>query len=492
MFKRPFFWLGLLLGSVTAFRSLRWKPRKPVAVSADLLIDLIGDALVTCDSAGTLTYSNAAALTLFGPQAKHLPALYYPNGQLVPPGQMPLTRVRSAGQKLVGAEYHGTDASGAACVLAVSAYPLPGGGAAAVFRDVTAQHTSQAHLSRMQARQTALCTLGRRLGKAATLEDVGRIVVEETYSLLGSLPDVQVRLYGYSSSVQTLTRLASEPEDRPKRPKSSAQSQPPVFPFDASVSVLWQLYIARQPTLIGLSVLGEAEAASVYALPLPADGLAVGHLSVSSSASNAFDDPALRETLELLASTTALSLAGPQSAELAANLKQQRDAIGEIAQAIAAGVERSSFVDLAIGYVKRITKAEVCTVSVAAEGKLVIAGEAFRDDLLFPERNAPNNLTLQSKAAQKAWRTQKPVTRLAVTNPEYQAAVWRAFAEEGCHSVVALPLTPRLGVLTIYMNGVLPLPDTQMKFLETIAALLSIGLASQRLPAIAEESPAGC
>jgi hypothetical protein len=492
MFKRPFFWLGLLLGGITSFWSLHRRTHKPVSASADLLLDLIGDALVTCDSTGKTTYSNAAARTLLGPQTKHFPALDYPNGQRVPPGQMPLTRVRSTGHCFADAEYHCTDLRGSACVLDISAYPLPGGGAAAVFRDVTAPRAHQAHLSRMQARQTVLCTLGRRLSKAATLETISRIVVEETYSLLGSLPDIQVRLYGFSSSAQTLTRLASEPEDRPKRPKSSAQSQPPTFPFDASIQALWQLYIGRQPSADNMNVLGEAEAVSVYALPLPTAGFAVGHLSVSSSAFSAFDDSALRETLAILASAAALALAGPQSAELAADLKQQRAAVCEIAQAVAVGMEASRIADLAAGYVQRVIKAEVCTVSVAAEGKLVITGEAFRDDLLFPERTGPNNPALQSKAAQKAWRTQKLITRFAVANPKHQAAVWRAFAQEGFHSVFALPLTPSLGVLTVYMNGALPLPDMQMKFLETIAALLSMGLATRRLRATAEEAPADC
>ena len=394
---------------------------------------------------------------------------------------------------MTSAEYHYVSAGGPACALDVSASALPGGGAAAVLRNVTAVHMAEGRLGQTQARQTALHTLGRRLNQAAALDAIGRAVVEEVHSLLGSLPDVQVRLYGYNAAVQTLTRLASEPEDRPKRPKSAAEARLPEFPFDAGVPALWQLYIARQPATAGPAILGEASAASAYTLPLLAGGLAIGHLSVSSSSADAFDDPDLVQTLGSAASAAALALSGPQAAVQAETFTAQLEAVREIAHAVAGGAEPGRLADLAGHYIRRMTQAEVCTVSVEAEGKLSIAGKAFRNDLLHPERWEPNDPALQSKAARKAWRTQKTVTQLGLV-PSVEAGPWRAFAGKlGTHSVTALPLASRLGVVAVYMDGAMPLPDTQIKFLETVAALLSVGLVSSGLkPASAEASRADC
>ena len=485
MLKRLRFWLGLLLGSLASFRLPHRTPQKPAGIPAGLLLDLTGDALIVYGSDGAVIYSNAAALTLFGPQAAQFPPLYYSNRQRVPPGQLPLSRVRSTGH-FAGARYHCTGASGTACVLDVSAFPIPGG-AAVMFRDVTALHESQASLSQRQTQQAALRALGRRLGAVLTLDAISRAVVEETNLALRNLPDVQVRLYGHSAAAQILTRLASEPEDRPKRPQSSAQSQPSAFAFDAGVSALWQLYVDRQPTTAGLSALGEAASASAYALPLLAGGLAVGHLSVSSSVPNAFDDAVVREMLEAIVSMAALALAAPQSAQLTAHALRQRDAIYEIAQAFVGESLPDDLADLAIRHIKRLTGAEVCTVSIASEKGLRIMGTAFGDDLLFPERAKPDSLAPQSKAIQKAWRTQKIVTHLGLTNPSHETAVWRAFAGSGCHSVTALPLASRLGVLAVYVKGALPLPDTQIKFLETIAALLSAWLKPATAEAFRED-----
>jgi len=490
MFKRPF-WLGLLLGSLAAAGSLLRRSAAPGKFSP--LLDLAGDALVVCDAAGTIISSNAAARQLFGPHCAGLSALRYPNGQPVPPGQLPHVRALRSGAGVISAEYHFVAAGGPACVLDVSASALPGGGAAAVLRNVTALHMAQAHLDQTQARQTALHHLGRRLNQAAALDAIGRAVVEEAYSLLGSLPDVQVRLYGYNTAVQILTRLASEPEDRPKRPKSAAEARLPEFPFDAGVPALWQLYIARQPSTAGPAILGEASAASAYALPLLAGGLAIGHLSLSSSAADAFDDPNLVQALGSAVSAAALALSVPQAGVQAESFTAQLEAVREIAHAVAGGAELGRLMDLAVRHIRRITQAEVCTVSLAAEGKLSVAGKAFRDDLLYPERWEPGDPALQSKATGKAWRTQKPVTHLGLV-PSVEAGPWRAFAgKSGKYFVTALPLASRLGVLAVYTNGAMPLLDVQIKFLETVAALLSVGLVSSGLkPASAEASRADC
>lgn len=485
MFKRPF-WLGLLLGGLAAFGSLRHRlvlAGSRTALLDPLTLDLTSNALIVCDAAGTVLSSNAAARQLFGPNCAGLSSLCYSTGQRVPPGQLPHVAALRSGAGAKSAEYHLAAPSGIVCVLCASATALPGGGAAAVFQEVTALHTAQAHLDRAQARQMALGTLGRRLG-TATADTAGRVIAEEVHALLGSLPDVQVRLYGYNPAAQTLTRLASEPEDRPKHPKSAAEASPPQFPFDAAVPALWQLYVARQPSFACLSSLGETEAASVYALPLLAGGLAIGHLSLTSSAADVFDDPPLLQALSVAASAAALALSAPQAAQLAESWAAQLEAVSVITQAIAGGASSGQLADLAGAQVKRATNAALCTVSVEVSGKLFVLGEAFRDDLLHPERRKPTDLALQSKAAQKAWRTQKAVTHLGLENPSFENGLWRAFAGRvGRHSVLALPLTHRLGALAVYWKGSVPLPDRQIKFLETVAALVTLGLK----PAMTEE-----
>ena len=349
------------------------------------------------------------------------------------------------------------------------------------FREVTALHDGLVRENQSKSRHLVVQTLCRRLTKAGTAGEIGRAVVESVHSLLDAVPNVQVRLYLYTPSAQTLTRLASEPEDLPKRPKSSAQ-MPPVFPFDVQVPALWQLYIARQPWRGGLPAPGEKSCASAYALPLLTNGAALGHLTLTSSASEAFDDPAQQEMLESLASIAALALTLPQSADLATALQVQADAVREIAQAVAGGLEHRRLADLISGRVRHVTGSEVCTLSVPAGGKLSVVGTAFRDDLLFPDRITPIDLVLHPKAVQKAWRTQKTALQLGVTNPSFETGPWRAFAgRAGQHSVTAVPLTSRQGVITVYNNGASPLPDAQIKFLETIAAVIAIGAdTSQR------------
>ncbi len=472
MFKRPL-WLGLLLGSLAAFSLLRQRPALTDCHAA--LFDLTSDALVRCDAAGTIQFANAAAHQLFGPDCAGLSFLCYPNGQRVPPGQLPHTRGLRSGQSAAN-EYHLHAPGGEARVLEVSALALPSGGAAAVFREVTALHRLQAYLDQAQARQTALHRLGRRLG-AATSDAIGRVVAEEVHALLGGLPDVQVRLYGYNPAAQILTRLASEPEDRPKRPKTMAEAQPPVFPFDADTPAMWQLYVDRQPSFTCWGSLGEAEAASACALPLLVDGVAIGHLSVSSSATDAFDDLPLLQALTVAASAAALALSVPQAKQLAESSTAQLDTVREIAEAVAQGAAAGQLAELVSVQVRRVTNAALCTVSIEDNGKLCVLGEAFRDDLLHPERGKPTDPMLQSKAAQKAWRTQKMASHLGLTNPSLEKGQWRAFAgREGKHSIFALPLADRRGVLAVYWDGAMPLPEAQIKFLQLVAALASLGL----------------
>lgn len=458
MFKRLFFLLGLLLGACAAFclrRPLRPQP-SPLADFRDFLLD----ALLICDSAGTVVEANTPALALFG--TARLPSLCYLTGQDVPPGQHPLSRAAVSGA--ISGLYGFTARDGTIRVLDITARPLPGGGAAAVFRDVTAQHERKERERAAQARQAVVQRLCRRLSVAQTAEAVAQAVAEETRALLREWPDAQVRLFVLDPASDTLTCLASAPDDRPKRPKSAAEAAPITVRFDVQIPELWQMYVARKPSANGL--------------PLISGGVAVGHLSVTSPNANPLDDPALREMLVLVASLAALALAGPSASAQASADAAQMTAVREIAAAIRSGRTPDECADKVVACVKRVTHAEVCTLSVPVGGKLYVIGEAYKDDLLDP-RTAPDYPHLHGKAARKAWRTQKTVTHLGL--PPTDAGPWRAFTGAGLHSVVALPLAGSC-VLSVYTAGAAPPPDAQREFLETIAALLSLSSASATAP----------
>ena len=432
MLQRLLFWLGTALGGLAAFRSLAHPRAAPR--DATRLPGFAGEAVILCDSAGVIIRSSDAAVKLFGLECAGYYALRYPNGQAIPPGQLPLTRVLRSGAAVTSISCLLKLASGV-CVLDFTAQPLPGGGAAAVFRDTTALHECQIEGRQTQARHETLLRLTWRLRKAGSAPQIGQAVTEEVCTLLTDLPEAQVRLYSYDRSRQTLTLLAAEP---PIRPKSAAVS----FPFDAVDPALWQLYLDRQPSTLILP--GEPAAASTLALPLLSGGLAAGHLSLACSQKDAFDAPGLRETLEIAVSMAALALAVPQSAVEAVAGRLQVEAVREVAQAVASQAGPGRLADLAADHVQRVIGA-ACTLAIADGGKLPLPLDA---------------------TTRKAWRTQKRVTSLAVT---------------------ALPIGPKLGVMTVCMDGTLPPTDAQMKFLETLAALLSLGLK----PASETEAPAG-
>ena len=456
MLNRFPFWLGLLFGTFAAFRLRLLTPRFSSPLSTDLR-DLITDPFLVCNSAGTITEANAPAQALFGTNS--LPALRYPTGQRVPPGQHPLHRAALARETLFG-RYHQSGVDGAERVFDITARPLPGGRAAAIFRDITTHWESEAGAQAAQARQAVVQALCRRLSLAQSAEAMGQAVAEETLRLLSAVPNVQVRLYLFDPAADTLTCLASAPDDRPKRPKSAAEARPATVRFDADVPELWQMYVARKPSPNGL--------------PLVAGGAAIGHLSVSSLTS-AVEDPEVGETLELIASLAALALARPSASALASAYAAQGAAVREIAAALKG--EAGALAETVTQAVKRVTHAEVCTLSVPVGSKLRVLGDAHKDDLVSPQ-TMPDAPRLHSKAAQKAWKTQKTVTHLGLPNPSLEAGPWRAFAgSAGCHSVIALPLAAMRGVLSVYTDGASPLPDTQLQFLETVAALLSLSPA---------------
>jgi len=483
MFQRSPFWLGLLLGCLASFGARRLRLPQTRATEPNPLLNLVSDAVVVCDDSGAVTYTNAAARALFGPHGDSLSRLCYPSGQPVPPGQRPLNRVLRTGEAVNGGDYQHVSAEGQARVLDIQARPRPDGGAAVIVRDLTALEESQAREAAFGRREQVLRDLCRRLSVASDAEGLAQALVESAFALAEGLPEARARLYVYDSHAKRLTRLASAPDDRPKRPKSNRQAQPPVFPFDAASPLLWSVYVERQPFL-GAEV-GDEEAGPAYAVPLLVGGVALGHLSVSCPDADALTDSDLRESMALLASVAALALAGPREAAQATQLGAQGEALREVIQAVADRTEPSALADLIGSQVRRVLGAEVCTLALGGEGGLHLVGESYRDALLFPDRQAPGDPALTEDAARKAMKTGKATQRVGRANPRFDAGVWRPFAgQSGRHSVLVVPLVTEQGALTAYKSGDVPFSESQVKFVETLAALVSSAL-SQASPTAA-------
>lgn len=481
MFKRPPFWLGLLLGGLASFGTRRlWLP--PRSSPLDPLLDLVSDAVVLCSASGAITDTNAAARSLFGPGGAGLFGLCYPSGQPVPPGQLPIIRVLRTGAAVEGAGYLCVSAQGKTHTLDIQARPLPDGHVVVTACDTTALGEGRAREATLGKREQALRALCRRLSAAPDAGELAQALVESVQVLAECLPDMRVRLYTYDSDAKQLTRLASAPQDRPKRPKSHRQAQRPTFPFDASSPLLWSLYVAREP-VIGADV-GDDAAGPVYALPLLVGGVALGHLSVTCPAADASADADLRETLGLLTSVAALALAGPRQEAQATHLAAQVEALHTIIQAVGERREQGALADLVGSQVRRVTGAEVCTLALRDGDGLRLVGTAYRDALLFPNRHAPDDPALIEDAAREAMRKGKTIQRAGLVNPPFESGVWRAFAgQSGRHSVVSTPLTAGQGALTTYAAGEAPFPKTQVKFLEMLAALVSAALPAASRPA---------
>jgi len=474
MDKRPSFWLGLLLGGLASFgvRRLRLPPRSS---PLDPLFDLVSDAVILCDVSGVIAHSNVAARALFGPDGVGLSKLCYPSGQPVPPGQLLVNRVLQTGKEAEGVGYLYVSAEGKAHTLDIQAKPLPDGRVVVTAHDRTEIGQGWAREATLSKREQVLRALCRRLSAAPDAGELAQAVVEGALALAASLPDVRARLYIYDSGAKRLMRLASAPEDRPKRPKSHRQAQCPIFPFDASSPLLWSLYVAREP-MVGADV-GDDTVTPVYALPLLAGGVALGHLSVTCSDAEGLAASDLRETLGLLASLTALALAGPRQEAQAVHLAAQAEALRVVIQAVGERKSPGALVDLVSSQVCRVTGAEVCTLTLRDEGGLRLIGTAYRDALLFPERHAPDDAALVGDTAREAMRKGKAIQRTGLANLPFEAGIWRAFAgQSGRHSVVSTPLAAGQGALTTYAAGDAPFPDAQVKFLETLAALMSAPL----------------
>lgn len=475
-FKRPPFWLGLLLGGLASFGA--WRLRQPPRSSGlDPFFDLVGEAVVVADASGTVTGINAGARTLFGPEGAGLGGLRYPSGQPVPPGQSPLVRALRSGTAVEGKGYLCLSTDGGTRALDIRVSLIPGGGAVLVARDVTEIKQGETREAKAQEREEILRALCRRLSTAPEAEDPAQALVESALALAAGLPDVRARLYSYDGDSKRITRLASAPNDRPRRPKSQRQAQAPTFPFDASAPLLWSVYVARE------AVLGEDLEGFAYAVPLLIGGTTVGHLSLACPDADAFADGRLSEALSLLATVAALALAGQREAAQAAVLAAEAQATQAVLRAAAGRMGPDSLADLVFAEVCRVTGAEFCTLALREGDSLHLAGAAYRDALLFPDRHTPRDPALTGEAAREAMRKGRTVRRLGLTNPSFEAGVWRAFAgQSGRHSVFSVPLAAGQGALTAYAAGD-AFPDTQVRFLEMLAALVSLTLPEANLPA---------
>ena len=476
MFPRNSFWLGLLLGGLASFNTRSyWLPQSAVK-PAEPLLDMVGEAVVVCDADGVITYTNAAAQTLLGPNGKGISRLLYPSGQKVPDGQLPLNRARRTHKEVTGAGYILVSDDGATRALEIFSKPHFNGGAAATIRDVTALQQGQARETVVNSREQTLRDLCRRMSAAQNAASLARAVAESASALARPRTDVQVRLYTYDSGSKLLTRLASIPEERSIR----GQNPSVTFPFDAQSPLQWSVYVSRQPILAvaetrsAWNALGEEGEGAAYALPLAAGGVAFGHLSLTCPAPDSLADEGLHDSLALLASVAALALAGPQQAAQSAHLAEQVLALREIVQAVGRQKNSAELADLVSRHVVSVLGAEVCTIALRDGRRLHLAGTNYQDALLFPDRYAPNDQTLLDAVTWEALNTGQTKQHNGLANPRFEEGVWRAFAgQSGKHSVLAVPLGADLGVLTVYAAGETLFPAGQITFVETVASLLS-------------------
>ena len=442
---RPAFWPGFLLGALAAFAALLRKPSP--ATLPDPLLDFVSEAVIACDASGQITETNAAARALFGASLADYTQLCYPSGQPVPPGQLPLTRRASS-----LACFLLTDASGQTRTLEAATRPLPRGGAAAVFRDVTAHTEAKAKDTQAQADSDALHTLSRRLGRAETAEDAAEAAVEAALMLGADT----ARCFAYDADAKQLTQAAARPDTRPKRPRTQTAARHETVLFDAANPLHWAVYVAREAF----------EDGNILALPLTVRGTALGHLEASAVPESG------RAALTLAASLTAATLAARREADRAETGASREAALLEIAALLAQAAPFDTLCDAAAVYLRRLLTAEVCTVTVGGR----LRGQDYLEALLRPERHTPKDAALRHEAADAATASGETVQRTNLSSPGFASGVWRAFAgASGRHRVLAVPLIGKqqAGMLTVWAAGDGPFSAEQVRFAETLAALLS-------------------
>ncbi len=444
---RPAFWPGFVVGALTAFATLFRRPAPAPVPPPDPLLDCVSEAVIACDAAsGQITEANAAARALFGSDLAGYQKLCYPTGQPVPPGQLPLAHC-----SFLSARFLLTDAHGQTRTLEATTRPLPNGGAAVVFRDVTAHTATEAKDTRAQANADALHNLSRRLGTARTAEEAAEAVVDAAL-VLGALA---TRCFTYDAGAKQLTLAAARPDTRPKRPRTQTAALPETRVFDAADPLHWAMYVSKE----------SYQNADTLALPLTAGGAALGHLEVLAG-------PELsREALTLAASLTGATLAARQEAERAEAGMAREAALLEIAALLAQAASLDTLCDAAVARLRRLLAADVCTVAVSGR----LRGQGYHDALLRPERYKSDDPALRHEAADAAMASGATVQRTSLRSPEFADAVWRAFAgASGLHRVLAVPLTGNGGTLTVWAAGGGAFTAAQVQCAETVAALLSV------------------
>ncbi len=423
---RSAFWPGFLLGALTAFAALFRKPPPAPPATADRLLDFVSESVLTCDASGQITEANAAARTLFGADLVGYQSLCYPTGQPVPSGQLPLTR-----PTLTPARFLLTDTGGQTRTLEATTRLLPGG-AAAVFQDVTAHTNAELEDARAQADMDTLLALSRRLGLAQTAEDAAGAAAEAALALGAET----ARCFLYDRERRQLIQAAARPDTRPKRPQTQHAARPVTAAFDATDPRHWAVYVAKEAF----------DDANTLALPLTTGGSMLGHL------------------------------AGRQQADRAEAGAAREAALSEIAALLAQAAPLDTLCDAVASHLRHLLAAEVCTVMVSGR----LRGQNYRDGLLRPERHTPKDTALNHEAADAARESGEMVQRTNLSSPDFASGVWRAFAgASGKHRVLAVPLASKdkRGALTVWASGDGAFSAAQVRFAETLAALLSARLA---------------
>ncbi len=464
---RPVFWPGFLLGALVAFATFFRKPQPALAIPPDPLLDFVSEAVLTSNASGQIIAANAAARALFGADLAGYQGLCYPTGQPVPPGQLPLTRRYFSPTRFLL-----TDADSQTRTLEATTRPLPTGGAAAVFRDVTAHTQAEAKDTRAQADADTLHNLSRRLGTARNTEEAAEMGADAALVLGADT----ARCFTYDADTKQLTQAAARPDTRPKRPRTQSAARPETAIFDAANPLHWAIYVSKEAY----------EDADTLALPLVAGGAALGHLEVSAG------EKLSREALLMAASLTAATQAARQQSERADAGAAREAAVLEIAALLAQAAPLDTLCDAAAAHLRRLLDAEVCTVTVSGR----LRGQDYQDGLLRPERHKSDDPALRHEAAEAAVASGVTVQRTNLRSPAFADAVWRAFAgASGPHRVLAVPLTGKqAGALTVWAAGGGAFTAAQVQLAETAAALLSVrsatAKAGRRVPQMSP-GPAG-
>lgn len=441
----------------------------------DATLRSLSDGVVRADRTGRLSSINQAGQAALDPDDLMLGApieawaaqigLRYPGGAHVPASLVPLARTLQTGEPSEREEFQVVTRRGEARTIELAATPVldgdgASGGAVAVFRDITALKRSQAQEAAANARVETLVGISRRLNATLDLMEIEQIVVEGALLLLPGLPDARAALFVSEGEGRPLHRVAIAPE----KFTPAGSEEPPAFAFRAASSLLWRLYVARQPVVspeleddallaapADRAFLPPGPARSALLLPLVARDLALGHLALSSSAPHAFDDPRLADALLNL---TALAVTARINARLYGQMQQKADelhALWTVGQAIASKLELEEVVDTLTDRVRAVLNCDRCSVSLfePEDGTLQVQGAG----------KAAARSAEAERVTEQAARTGQPAAQVG---------------PPGQTSALAMPLpygNETLGALTVETSDGRPFTPEQLKLLDMLAAL---------------------